>query len=69
MSDDKRARDRWATISIVRLVGVAMVLAGALVVRQIIEWPKEAGYALIVVGLIDVYLVPQILARKWRTPK
>lgn len=69
MSNDNQARDRWAIISIVRLAGVALVLAGALVVRQIIEWPKEAGYVLIVAGLVDVYLVPQLLARKWRTPK
>ncbi|MCB5426214.1 hypothetical protein H0274_13180 [Altererythrobacter sp. CC-YST694] len=68
MSDDP-ARGRYFTISMIRLAGVAMVLVGALVVRQIIEWPKMAGYVLIAAGLIDVYIVPQILARKWRTPK
>ncbi len=69
MNEEDPARSRYFTISMIRLAGVALVLAGALVVRQIIEWPVEAGYVLIVAGLFDVYIVPQVLARKWRTPK
>jgi hypothetical protein len=65
---DEVARGRWLAISVVRLSGVAMVVVGILTVQQVFEFPAIAGYALIAVGLLDVFLVPQFLARKWRSP-
>ncbi len=65
---DEVARGRWLVISVVRLSGVAMVIVGILGVQQVFEYPAIAGYALIAVGLLDIFLVPQILARKWRSP-
>ena len=62
------ARARWMTINALRIAGVAMVIAGMLAVRGVIEFPAVAGYALIAVGLLDVFLVPRALARKWRSP-
>ena len=67
VSDDV-ARSRWLVIQAVRIAGVAMVLVGVLGVRGVFEYPAIAGYILIAVGLIDVFLVPALLARKWRTP-
>jgi hypothetical protein len=66
--DDDRARNRLLIINAVRLGGVAMVLVGILGLRGVFEYPAVAGYILVVVGLIDVFVVPQMLARKWRTP-
>ncbi len=68
MTEDDRARNRYFTITAVRLAGVVMVLAGALVVRQIIAAPVLVGYGLIAIGLVDAFVMPQLLARKWRTP-
>lgn len=65
---DEVARNRWMVINAVRLAGVAMVLVGILGVRGVIEYPAVAGYVLIVVGLFDIFAVPLILARKWRSP-
>ena len=68
VSDDV-ARARWLTIGVARLAGVAMVLVGMLGLRDVFEFPDAAGYLLIAVGLLDVFLVPLALARKWRSPR
>ena len=65
---DEVARGRWLTINVLRLSGVAMVVAGMLGTRQVLEIPMIAAYALIAIGLLDIFLVPLLLARKWRTP-
>ena len=65
---DVDARNRWLVITALRIAGVAMVLVGLLIVRQVIPEPAWAGYTILAVGLADVFLVPLVLARKWRTP-
>ena len=65
---DEVARNRWLVINVLRLGGVAMVIAGMLGTRQVIAMPVAAAYVLIAVGLLDIFLVPLLLARKWRTP-
>jgi hypothetical protein len=65
---DEVARGRWLVINLLRLGGVAMVIAGMLGTRQVLEIPMIAAYALIAIGLLDIFLVPLFLARKWRTP-
>ena len=62
------ARGRWMMINLHRIAGVAMVLAGILTLQHVIDLPENAGYVLIAVGLFDIFAVPQILARMWRTP-
>ena len=62
------ARGRWLAINAVRVAGVAMVVVGLLIVRQVIPEPAWAGYTILAVGLADVFLVPLYLARKWRSP-
>lgn len=66
--DDDQARNRYLIINAARLGGVAMVLVGILGLRGVLEYPEAAGYVLVVVGLVDVFVIPQFLARKWRTP-
>ena len=51
------------------LSGVVFVTAGILVASGRSPLPDLAGYALLVVGLIDVFVIPPILVRKWRTPE
>jgi len=66
-SDDV-ARNRWMVINALRVGGVVMVLVGLMIVRQVISVDAWAGYVIGAVGLADVFLVPLMLARKWRTP-
>ncbi|MFN6935812.1 MAG: hypothetical protein ACK4NZ_11780 [Tsuneonella sp.] len=61
-------RQRFALINGVRLTGVAMILIGILVLRGAIDLPAVVGYVFVPVGLFDVFFLPLILARKWRTP-
>jgi hypothetical protein len=62
------ARAKFIFIAFHRALGAALVIAGLLVVEGRIAWPDKVGYALIVVGLIDVFVAPLVLARLWRTP-
>lgn len=66
---DEVARNRWLAINTVRVAGVVMVLVGLLIVQQVIPEPAWAGYTILAVGIADVFLVPLVLARKWRSPR
>ena len=67
VSDDV-ARGRWLAMNLIRIAGVAMVVVGILIVQRVIEEPAWSGYVLVGVGLLDVFLIPRVLARKWRSP-
>lgn len=62
---------RFAAIQLTRVLGVAFVIVGMLVAngRLFPNWPDWVGYALIANGLIDVFVFPAMMVRKWRTPK
>jgi len=66
---DEVARNRWLAINAVRVAGVVMVLVGLLIVQRVIPEPAWAGYTILAVGIADVFLVPLVLARKWRSPR
>lgn len=65
---DRTARNRWMAIQLVRTLGFAVVLLGILMARGAIEAPQLLGYVVVVIGLAGGFLMPQVLARKWRTP-
>ena len=67
--NDNVARTRWFVLSLSRLAGVALVITGLLVTQGAVSWPVQVGYALILIGIVDVFVVPQVLARRWRSPK
>jgi hypothetical protein len=63
------ARTRFFVIAATRLVGAALVLVGILGLAGRIAIPGVAAYGFLAFGLFDVFVVPQVLARKWRTPE
>ena len=71
-ASDDVAKARWLTIQTARIAGVALVVLGILLARDVIDFAGETnhliGYVFIAVGLADAFIVPQVLARKWRTP-
>ena len=66
---EETARRRWLVIGAARLAGMAMAIVGLVIVAGGIEQPHWIGYLLLGFGLLDMFLVPQILARKWRSPR
>lgn len=68
MSQDP-AKARFIAIQAMRWTGLAMVLVGLMIVYNRIDAPKELGYGLTVLGLIESLIVPTVLARLWKTPK
>ena len=65
---EEQAKARFFLMNMIRLLGAIMVILGMLVTGGTLAWPKVVGYALLVFGLIDFFVVPLVLARKWRSP-
>lgn len=63
--DDNLARNRFMVINLVRIVGVAMIMLGIAVLRGLVELPEVAAYVLIMMGVGETFVVPQMLARAW----
>lgn len=62
------AKARYMAILAMRWTGVALVVFGLLVIYRRIDLPKEAGYVLFLVGIIDALIMPSVLARRWKSP-
>lgn len=67
MNDDP-ARNRFFVLQAVRMAGVAMVLTGLAITQGAIDLPQAAGVVLVAAGFIDVFFVPRLLAKKWKSP-
>ena len=70
--NDTDARNRWMIIQAVRAMGFGLAILGILMARGVVDLAGDAnqlvGYGLLVIGLLDGFVMPQVLARKWRTP-
>ena len=66
---DETARNRFLVINLARFSGVALVLISILILTHTVDLPDWAGYAILAAGLVDIFLVPTWLARKWATPR
>jgi len=66
------ARARFFIIQAARLSGVVLTLLGMAIWRGDLVEPGGSpvvGGVIIVAGLIDLVLVPKVLARRWRSPE
>lgn len=65
------AAARFAGLQLVRLSGAVLALAGVLIISGRIAWlpklPEAVGYVLVGAGLIDFYVLPMFLARRWKS--
>jgi hypothetical protein len=70
---DAEAFKRWIFIQIMRLGGVALAVLGLLMTQDAVviagDNNRLVGYAFFAIGLLDAFVVPIILARKWRSPR
>lgn len=67
MPDDP-AKTRFLILTAIRFGGVILALAGAAILSGKVDLPREAGMVLLVIGAIDVLLIPPLLLRRWKTP-
>lgn len=68
MSDRDPAALRFAIMQFVRLAGMACAVAGAIVLSERWIAAPEIGAVLLVGGALAFFLIPLLLARRWRTP-
>ena len=70
--DDAAARNRWMIIQLMRAMGFALAVLGILMTQNAVniagEVNRQVGYGFIVIGLLDGFFMPIVLARKWRSP-
>lgn len=62
------AKVRFVALSLIRLSGALLVLVGLLITERRIDLPWLLGVVLTLVGFFDVFVMPKILARRWRSP-
>ena len=62
---------RFAILQMVRLSGAVLLFLGVALLSSKAPWlphlPDAVGYILIVLGMIEFFVVPLILARRWRS--
>lgn len=61
------ARKRFFALQAIRISGAAMAMLGAVIISgRLIDIP-EIGYVLLVVGALDLFFVPNLMSRSWRS--
>lgn len=68
---DALAKKRFLALQLVRLTGIAMILVGLLFALDRVDVPQPPrhiiGVMLVLFGLIDTFLVPPMLAKRWKS--
>jgi hypothetical protein len=62
------AKAKFYFIAAQRIAGVVLVILGIMAMEGRLDWGEGVGAVLAVVGLIDFFLVPLLLARLWKSP-
>lgn len=61
------AKARFIALTLIRWIGVGMVLVGLLINSGRIAAPGLVGVLLVAFGLFDAFVMPVILARRWKS--
>jgi hypothetical protein len=67
--EDARDRQRFVIMNVARLGGLALVLLGIAITQGVFDLPFALGAALAVIGVVDFFVLPVVLARAWSRPK
>lgn len=68
MTDESDAKTRFFILSAIRLLSMALILVGLLIIAGKLGIPKPAGYVFAGFGLLELLILPPFLTRKWKTP-
>jgi len=66
--EELRARNRWLVLNAIRIGGLVLVLIALAIHAGRIPLPVEIAYLLAALGLVEFFVLPNLLARKWRGP-
>lgn len=66
---DALAARRFTTMNLLRLAGAVMILGGLVVLNRDFGLPPMIGYALVVFGMVEFFVVPNVLAKRWSTKR
>jgi hypothetical protein len=65
---EKTARNRFIIMNVVRVFALAMLMVGVAITRFVpylsVEW--IVGAALAVMGLLEFFFLPAIIAKRWK---
>jgi hypothetical protein len=62
------AKLRFVAITLMRFTGAALVMLGLGVQVGKVDLPMVTGPIFAVMGMIDMFVMPVILAKRWKTP-
>lgn len=71
---DALAKKRFFAMTIMRLMGVAFIAIGFILISggfSLVGQPTDRwiGVAIVLIGAFDFAVMPLLLARRWRSPK
>lgn len=70
MTEPDPARARFFALGLIRLAGVALAFLGiSILAKRWIEPAEVVGGLFLVMGAVNVLVLPLILVKRWRTPK
>ncbi len=65
--DEARARRRYMIMNVARLGGVALLMFGIAITQGVIDLPFALGVVIGVIGFVDFFVLPLVLARVWKS--
>lgn len=68
MNQPDPARQRFIVLQLMRVSGAVFSLLGLLTIAGKMPLPVIAGYAFLAVGFLDLFVVPLMLAKRWKSP-
>ncbi len=67
------AKKRFLALNLVRLFALLLVIVGMLFVTdkvEIAQPPRHIiGLILVAIGIVDFFVMPRILVKRWKTPE
>ena len=63
---EAQARNRFIVITALRFGGVGLVMLGFAIARGTFDLPWIVGAGVALVGFLDFFFVPWLLARQWK---
>lgn len=67
------AKKRFMALNLVRIFALIMIVVGMLFVTDKVEIPQPPrhiiGLILILIGIVDYFVMPRILVKRWKSPE